>query len=229
MYLTGTQKWVTEVEQTGSLMYFFALLEKTRLGGEHPDYHSLLSSLTQIRDGLLLNAWRTECGNLKQYSESRPSPKVLLSVAQRILLKYATAAPKSDIRETESSEEEGDSNTDTDSDAQIQHDDSPNKERVQVLTSGDDVAHHNLRLLTRDLLYLGELIQAISDGDIGRIEDILPQLAMMFRGAGGNNYCTEILHFIFNLKHVWTPEFAFVLPQCLKFCQLMLFQGYHAG
>lgn len=210
-------------------MYFFALLKKTHLGGEHPDYHSLLSSLTQIHDGLLLNAWRTECGNLKQYSESRPSPKVLLSVAQRILLKYATAVPKSDIRETESSEEEGDSNTDTDLDAQIQHDDSPNKEHVQVLTSGDDVAHHNLRLLTRDLLYLGELIQAISDGDIGRIEDILPQLAMMFRGAGGNNYCTEILHFIFNLKHVWTPEFAFVLPQCLKFCQLMLFQGYHAG
>jgi hypothetical protein len=35
-------------------------------------------------------------------------------------------------------------------------------------------------------------------------------LAMMFRGAGGNNYCTEILHFILNLKHVWTPEFAYV-------------------
>lgn len=85
------------LEQTGSLMYFFALLEKTRLGGKHPDYHSLLSSLTQIRDGLLLNAWRTECGNLKQYSESRPSPKVLLSVAQRILLKYATAALQSPI------------------------------------------------------------------------------------------------------------------------------------
>ena len=216
------------LEQTGSLVYFFALLEKTRLGGEHPDYHSLLSSLTQIRDGLLLNAWRTECGNLKQYSESKPSPEVLLSVAQGILLKYATASPKSDTRETDSSEEEGDSDTDTDSDAHTQYDDVPNKEHIQVLTSDDDVAHHNLRLLTRDLLYLGELIQAISDGDIGRIEDILPQLAMMFRGAGGNNYCTEILHFIFNLKHVWTPEFAFVVPQCSKYCQLMLFQGYHA-
>ncbi|KAF8263669.1 hypothetical protein EI94DRAFT_1596198, partial [Lactarius quietus] len=53
-----------------------------------------------------------------------------------------------------------------------------------------------------------ELVHAISDGNIGRIEDILPMLAMMFRGAGGNNYCTEILHFMLNLKHVWTPEFA---------------------
>ncbi|EDR03150.1 uncharacterized protein LACBIDRAFT_307660 [Laccaria bicolor S238N-H82] len=97
------------LEQTGSLVFFFALLEKTRLGGEHPDYHSLLSSLTQIRDGLLLNAWHTECGNLKQYSESKPSPEVLLSVAQGILTKYATAVPKPDIKEMDSSEEEGDS------------------------------------------------------------------------------------------------------------------------
>ncbi|KAI9442061.1 hypothetical protein BJY52DRAFT_1093669, partial [Lactarius psammicola] len=71
-----------------------------------------------------------------------------------------------------------------------------------------DKAHQNIRLLTRDLLYLAELVRAISDGDIGRIEDMLPVLAMMFQGAGGNNYCTEILHFILNLKHVWTPEFA---------------------
>ena len=73
-----------------------------------------------------------------------------------------------------------------------------------------DKVHRNIRLLTHDLLYLLELVRAISDGDIGRIEDFLPQLAMMFRGAGSNNYCTEILHFILNLKYVWTPEFAYV-------------------
>ncbi|KAF8257110.1 hypothetical protein EI94DRAFT_1819015 [Lactarius quietus] len=39
----------------------------------------------------------------------------------------------------------------------------------------------------------------------------LPLLAMMFRGASGNNYCTEILHFILNLKHVWTPEFVDIM------------------
>jgi hypothetical protein len=55
---------------------------------------------------------------------------------------------------------------------------------------------------------MAELVRAISDGDIGRIEDMLPMLAMMFRGAGSNNYCTEILHFIHNLKYVWTSEFA---------------------
>jgi hypothetical protein len=42
--------------ETGSLTYFFALLEKTRLGCDHPDYHTLLAALTQIFDGLILNA-----------------------------------------------------------------------------------------------------------------------------------------------------------------------------
>ncbi|KAH8993553.1 hypothetical protein EDB86DRAFT_3064787 [Lactarius hatsudake] len=48
---------VHSLDQTGSLAYFFALLEKTHLGSDHPDYHRLLSALTQILDGILLNAW----------------------------------------------------------------------------------------------------------------------------------------------------------------------------
>ncbi|KIJ12599.1 hypothetical protein PAXINDRAFT_27991, partial [Paxillus involutus ATCC 200175] len=68
----------------------------------------------------------------------------------------------------------------------------------------------NLQILTRDLLYVIELITAISSGDFGRVEDILGNLAMMFRGAGSNNYCSEILHFLFNIKRVWTSDFASV-------------------
>lgn len=73
-----------------------------------------------------------------------------------------------------------------------------------------DQVHQNLCLFTCDLLYVTELVHAISDGDLGHIKDMLPMLAMIFWGAGGNNYCTEILHFILNLKHVWTPQFACV-------------------
>ena len=72
----------------------------------------------------------------------------------------------------------------------------------------NDILRQNIVLLTHDLVYVIELIHAISDGDWGRIEDILGNLAMMFRGAGSNNYCAEILHFIHNLKKVWTPDFA---------------------
>ncbi|KAG2144385.1 uncharacterized protein EDB93DRAFT_1087667 [Suillus bovinus] len=71
-----------------------------------------------------------------------------------------------------------------------------------------DTVQCNLQLLAHDLLHVLELTSAISAGDWGWIEDILGNLAIIFRGAGSNNYCSEILHFLFNLKKVWTPEFA---------------------
>jgi hypothetical protein len=55
-----------------------------------------------------------------------------------------------------------------------------------------------------------ELVNAVSDGDFGQIEDILPDLACIFQGAGSNNYSTKILHFLLNIKKVWTWEFAWV-------------------
>jgi hypothetical protein len=76
------------------------------------------------------------------------------------------------------------------------------------IDADEDIAHCNLKILTHDLLYVIEVVSAASCGDWGRIEDILGSLAMMFHGAGSNNYCTEVLHFIHNLKKVWTPEFA---------------------
>ncbi|KAF9030925.1 hypothetical protein BJ165DRAFT_1322336, partial [Panaeolus papilionaceus] len=66
----------------------------------------------------------------------------------------------------------------------------------------------NIRLLLRDLLYSVELKSATSAGDFGRIEDILPDIACIFRGAGSNNYSMEILHLIYNLNEIWPPEFA---------------------
>ena len=57
----------------GSLSHFFLILdsEKTCLRGEHPDYHTLLSTLMQILDGLLLNVWRTKYGSLEDYAKSK--------------------------------------------------------------------------------------------------------------------------------------------------------------
>ncbi|KAH9036081.1 hypothetical protein EDB84DRAFT_1398153 [Lactarius hengduanensis] len=205
------------LEQTGSLAYFFALLEKTRLGGDHPDYHTLLSALTQILDGILLNAWRYESTHrdLSKFAATEPLAEDLLEMAGNILLKHATPMKTPDAPDLDDEiPDEGLDSSDSDSDSDplgglptI----SPGVSSTPLLDPDRDRAHQNIRLLAHDLLYVAELVRAISDGDIGRIEDMLPMLAMMFRGAGGNNYCTEILHFIFNLKHVWTPEFANIM------------------
>ena len=204
------------LNQTGSLAYFFALLEKSRLGGDHPDYHTLLAALRQILDGILLNAWRHESGHrdLSAFADTEPTAEDLLEMAEDILAKHAT--PMERLTPLDDNSELLDEDFDySDSDSECESglaEGLPSIEPEISTTSRPDperdLAHQNLRLLCHDLLYVTELICAISDGDIGRIEDILPTLAMMFRGAGGNNYCVEILHFIHNLKYVWTPEFA---------------------
>ncbi|KAF9470445.1 hypothetical protein BDN70DRAFT_821376 [Pholiota conissans] len=175
------------LSQHGSLAYYFAVLEKARLGKDRPEYYPLLAALTQVIDGLIVNSWRSECGyhSLDAFLQSNPSPEEILSIAQIIVKKYAT--PKASVNPTGSS------------------------------TPYVDHVHSNTILLIRDLLYVIELVSAISAGDFGRIEDILPDLACIFRGAGSNNYSMEILHFIFNLKYVWTDDFAYVNSTSLTF------------
>ncbi|KAF7324360.1 hypothetical protein MSAN_02522500 [Mycena sanguinolenta] len=153
----------------GSLSYFFVILEKTRLGGKHPDYHSLLAALMQILDGLLLDAWRLECGatNLSAFAATRPTPEEILVIADRIL---------------------------------------SDRVKPERLTSPVDVINGNTRKLIHDLLHVAEVTRAVAAGDFGRVEDLLGNLAMIFRGAGSKNYCTEILYFMHNLKYVWKGD-----------------------
>ncbi|KAJ7838985.1 hypothetical protein B0H13DRAFT_2677309 [Mycena leptocephala] len=155
----------------GSLSYFFVVLEKARLGGKHPDYHSLLAALMQILDGLLLDAWRLECGsaNLTAFAATKPTTEQILAIADRILSEHAMP------------------------------------ERSPSTAPVDNI-HGNTRRLIHDLLHVAEVTRAIADGDFGRVEDLLGNLAMIFRGAGSKNYCTEIMYFIHNLKYVWKGD-----------------------
>ena len=220
------------LNQKGSLAYFFALMEKTRLGGDHPDYHTLLSSLTQILEGILLNAWSQESGHrdLAGFAATEPQAEDLLRMAGDILRKHAM--PMETVTPDSFGDGEDSDFGSSDSVCEADHlTGGLSAGSISELDPERDKAHQNLRLLCRDILYVTELVSAISDGDIGRVEDILPTLAKMFRGAGGNNYCTEILHFLHNLKHVWTPEFAYVTFVVYirgLYCLTGLSQGYYA-
>lgn len=180
------------MNQMGSLTFLFAVLEKTRLGSEHLDYHTLLATLLQILDGLVLNMWRMECGHssLKSYAESCPTADMIFESAQRIVDKYATPLPRWEPIDSKSPLKDLDGS------------------KLSLSDDEEDIVYENTILLTRDLLYIAELVHAVSTGDFGRVEDILPTIACMFKGSGSNNYSMEILHFLFNIKEVWTPEFA---------------------
>jgi hypothetical protein len=207
------------LNQTGSLTYFFALMEKTRLRCDHPDYHALLSALTQVLDGILLNAWRCKSGyhELGLFAATEPLAEDLIKMAGDIMRKYATPMATPDPLDNDIPDEPDYESSDSVSESEDYEPTAgpstrtaPEVSSMPLQDPDRDRAHQNICLFAHDLLYVAELVRAISDGDIGRIEDMLPMLAMMFRGAGGNNYCTEILHFILNLKHVWTPEFAYI-------------------
>ncbi|KAJ7830476.1 hypothetical protein B0H13DRAFT_2371987 [Mycena leptocephala] len=210
------------VNEEGSLSYFFLLMEKARLGNDQPDYHTLLAALMQVLDGLLLDAWMRECGfpTLRSFAESKPTPEKLREIAARILTDYAT--PMTDATTTSDPDiiASDDESTDSASSSDSSSEDSPAPAPplATSINPKDDIAYHNIRLLTRDLLMVAVLVRAISDGDIGRVEVLLPHLAMMFRGSGCNKYCMEILHFIQNLKHIWTPEFADIMRDNMIIC-----------
>jgi hypothetical protein len=206
------------IDHIRSLKYFFALLKKTRLGNEKADYHTLVSVLMQILYGLLLNAWLTECGfpTFTAFAELQPSPKHLLELAVQILNKYATPMDKHEKAPQQSGTntninddvEAFDSDKSGSSSDHSETESSSNDSNTDSQDPQADRAHQNIHLLTQDLLYVAELLHAVSDGDYGCIEDILGNMAMMFWGGGSNNYCTELLHFIFNLKMVWGDDFV---------------------
>ncbi|KAJ7495739.1 hypothetical protein B0H11DRAFT_1662642, partial [Mycena galericulata] len=80
------------VNHHGTLAHLFAIIDKTQLGSNHPDYHTLLSVLMQILDGLLLDAWRIECGhrNLAEFAASNPTASQLRKTAAKILYNHGT-------------------------------------------------------------------------------------------------------------------------------------------
>lgn len=82
------------LQQIGSFSYFFTILEKTQLNSEHPDFHPLLAIFTQILEGLILNAWRLQCGSsLNNFAESSPTAESIFENACKILETYATPEP----------------------------------------------------------------------------------------------------------------------------------------
>ncbi|KAF8241151.1 hypothetical protein L208DRAFT_1229582 [Tricholoma matsutake] len=201
------------ITQLGSLSHLFAVLEKVQLNADRPDFHTLLSALTQILDGLVINAWRDVSGfpSLQAFADSNPMPSTLLNLAHVIIQKYAmpTAKFKPATKSPKSSSLNANDDANRDSEAEDQS--IPSKETLTPSKSlFEDTVRENVVRLMHDLLYVIELVKAVSDGDFRRVEDILPDLACIFHAAGSNNYSTEILHFLFNLKEVWTPEFACV-------------------
>ncbi|KAJ7923963.1 hypothetical protein B0H13DRAFT_1864431 [Mycena leptocephala] len=140
------------VNEEGSLSYFFLLMEKARLGNDQPDYHTLLAALMQVLDGLLLDAWMRECGfpTLRSFAESKPTPEKLREIAARILTDYATPMPDATTSDPDIIASD-DESTDSASSSGSEDSPAPDPPLATSANPKDDIAHQNIRLLTRDL------------------------------------------------------------------------------
>jgi len=149
-----------------------------------------------VLSGNILTYWKSETGlSLSEFAATKPSPMQLLKHAQNIYDNWVSNTALQ--RAAGTPDEDGSS----------------------------DKAQRNTILLNRDFLMFFELSSAISSGDFGRVEILMGTITMMFAGAGCKNYTTELLHFIQNLKHVWTAEFAYVLSTTAKMIQLITFSN----
>ncbi|KAF9980256.1 hypothetical protein BGZ65_005350 [Modicella reniformis] len=74
--------------------------------------------------------------------------------------------------------------------------------------SQNGIASTNAALFMRDTVLFIELKAAIKVGDIGRIEEVLKSLAVLFQAAQTKNYAIELLRITCDLKHSW--------PQSMK-------------
>jgi hypothetical protein len=102
--------------------------------------------------------------------------------------------------------------------------------RGMVKIAANGLGHDELLLqsvqMARDLLDYVSLDQALSSGDVGHLEDMLPRLLYRFVGGGSKNYSTEVLELLQSLRREWPEDLRCVFHWSysrsiciLKLCQ----------
>ncbi|KAF9117910.1 hypothetical protein BGW39_001672 [Mortierella sp. 14UC] len=65
-------------------------------------------------------------------------------------------------------------------------------------------ANTNAMLFIRDMLVYLELTAAIKCGDVGRIEEVLKTITIMFQATSTKNYGNQLLRFAYDIRHTWS-------------------------
>ncbi|KAG0261519.1 hypothetical protein BGZ95_004211 [Linnemannia exigua] len=65
-------------------------------------------------------------------------------------------------------------------------------------------ANTNAMLFIRDMLVYLELAAAIKCGEVGRIEEVLKTITIMFQATSTKNYGNQLLRFAYDIRHTWS-------------------------
>ena len=187
-------------DSTQGLASLFKTVNKSHLTLARPqDHDAAVSALETILEASFLDCWRINCGydSIAAYAASDPKPEEILALAKKIVIKHIKrVVPKQPERFPD--------------DSQYSDESSDHEHEDQV--------YENHRLLLRDVTYVVLLKRAISDADFGRIEDFLGVIALGLLGGGLQDTCFEIMHFLYDLKNVWSEQFGSAI---FGFCSLV--------
>lgn len=74
----------------------------------------------------------------------------------------------------------------------------------QQLSNTLGIANVNTALFLRDMMVYLDLCDAIRAGDIGRLEDTLLMVMVMFQAGGMKNYANELLRLAYGMCYAWS-------------------------
>ncbi|KAJ7291313.1 hypothetical protein C8J57DRAFT_214205 [Mycena rebaudengoi] len=177
----------------GSFTTVFKVINKQDLlAGKPKDYHELMSALHTVLAASVLEMWRKECGHesVAAFAATRPTAQQIFNIAKRIVLKYAKRVVPADPGRFPDDADFSSGASDLDS---------------------DDAVYASSRIRTRDLLYIFMLKAAISEADVGRVEDLLGVIAIYMAGAHMDANAADIIKFLRDLKHVWSEAFGNIM------------------
>lgn len=170
-------------------------------------YHDLDEAILHMADAHALACWLDRAGfrDLDEFKTWQPEPQMLRALAEEIVCEFAscTALDMGSIdaaaRETKKKGTEA------------QKDGTPTKEpksRLKVTEENQLQVFENTVRQLRDSLTYYELRMAIKAGDVGRMEDLLPSLAVFFKGSGNHKYAIQMLETLQLMKYEYPPEYA---------------------
>lgn len=94
--------------------------------------------------------------------------------------------------------------------------------RQRLESEKRDLVQENTIMWNTDILPYLELTAAMKQGDVGRMEDLLPTILFRFAGGGNFKYTVEILEMLQGLHGEWPPE---VREYVMKHCWLVNREG----
>ncbi|KAG8978437.1 hypothetical protein FRC05_010682 [Tulasnella sp. 425] len=208
-------------------------------------YHDLDELITQVLKAHVLNAWlrASRCDKLEDLKNWEPSPTKLVELGTKILDEFGSSkalqqtdpsavVSKSRARRPKPKPTEGSSNESMA--AEGENDDSmavdeglgpgtqpepaagsKDKSLSETAKTHQGTIFENGVRFTRDALYYYSLRLAIREGDVGRMEDLIRPLAVMFKGAGHPKYAILMAEVLQKLKNEYPAELRdFVTDYC---------------